>query len=153
MSSFKYMHERFLKREIEAARFLKKGRFSAFLNHESTRFLVERMFADLNQTNRALRNCYKALGLKAAQDYWMKIGVGNWVATHIHLKRKSRYLKIGVGVVQNSSGVPLVEGDEVAVYQDDRGRLWVRRDAEFEDGRFAAIDTGNVFDEPHPSPT
>lgn len=148
MTSFKYMHELFLRRELEATRFLKKGRYLAFLTHDSTRLLVERMINDLNQTNRALRNCYKALGLKAAQDYWMK--GGQWVATHIHVKRKSCYLKIGVGVVQNSSGIPLIEGDEVAVYQDDRGRLWVRRDTEFEDGRFKTIDKGHINDELNP---
>lgn len=141
MSSFKYMHERFLQREIEAVRFLKKGRYAAFMTHDTTRLLVDRMIKDLNSANRALRQCYKALGMQAHNSYWLKTGVAFWKATHIHLKRKSRYLKIGVGVVQNSSGIPLVEGDEVAVYQDDRGRLWVRRDAEFEDGRFEKITT------------
>ena len=149
MSSFKAMHDRFLKRELEVTRFLKKGRYAASATHDSTRLLVDRMMKDLDNANRALRHCYKAMGMKAHNDYWIR--TSHWVATHMHLKRKSRYLKIGVGVVQNSSGVPLVEGDEVAVYQDDRGRLWVRRDAEFEDGRFATIDKG-IFDEPRPNP-
>lgn len=141
MVSFKYMHERFLKREIEAVRFLNKNRYTAFMTHDTTRLLVERMIKDLNSANRALRQCYKALGMQAHHDHWFNTGVVFWKATHVHLKRKSRYLKIGVGVVQNSSDIPLVEGDEVAVYQDDRGRLWVRRDSEFEDGRFVAIKT------------
>lgn len=55
-----------------------------------------------------------------------------------HRKRGTTYTIIGVGEVQ-ASGEPLKEGDMVTVYKATDGHLWVRRKAEFEDGRFEEI--------------
>lgn len=56
--------------------------------------------------------------------------------TYTHKKRGSRYRHIHTGNVQAATR-PLEEGDKAFVYQDDDGSVWIRRDAEFLDGRFA----------------
>lgn len=55
-----------------------------------------------------------------------------------HKKRGSVYTVVGQAEVQASNG-PLQEGEAVAVYRGDDGKLWVRRVAEFEDGRFENV--------------
>lgn len=150
MPSLNFIKERLQQREIELTRLSKKGKIEAFFTHDTTLLLASRMKADLTMIRTALRHCYRALGMQAHNNYWMK-HVG-WSPTHYHKKRRSTYLRIGEGSVQNSSGVPLVEGDEVTVYQDDRGRLWVRRATEFDDGRFGEVEKGRASNVENSSP-
>ena len=56
-----------------------------------------------------------------------------------HLKRGSIYVKVGVAGLQCTS--PVVEGVPMVVYKSiEDGRLWVRPEEEFLDGRFEKID-------------
>lgn len=61
-----------------------------------------------------------------------------------HVKRGSTYVELGRGELQISTvQTILAEGDRLIAYQcTTDGRVWFRREAEFEDGRF----------EPLPSP-
>jgi hypothetical protein len=54
-----------------------------------------------------------------------------------HISRNSDYKALGVASVQ--AGVPIVEGDSVMVYVGEDGKLWVRPEYEFNDGRFQKI--------------
>lgn len=57
-----------------------------------------------------------------------------------HVERGSEYEEVGRGLAQCSTG-PINEGDVVVIYQSttsDQGP-WVRREVEFEDGRFEEI--------------
>ena len=55
-----------------------------------------------------------------------------------HLKRGSTYVKVGVAELQCAS--PVVEGVAMVVYRCEKdGRLWVRSEEEFLDGRFLKI--------------
>lgn len=63
--------------------------------------------------------------------------VGN-VRLWRHLKRGSTYVEIGRATVQASTG-PIVEGDTVVMYRGTDGRVWARKESEFEDGRFEEI--------------
>ena len=139
MSSLQEMRARFFKREIEVTRELNLPWWKAIFRRNRTRTLLATMIRDMSFMERGLRHTYRALGIKAHTDYWMLLHDFKWFPTHFHRKRKSKYMLIGSGSVQVSSGVPLAEGDQVAVYQDRQGRLWVRRYTEFEDGRFGEI--------------
>jgi hypothetical protein len=57
-----------------------------------------------------------------------------------HLKRGTVYEEIGRGELQMSAD--LVDGSAMVIYRGDDGRLWVREEGEFEDGRFAALPVG-----------
>lgn len=59
--------------------------------------------------------------------------------THRHVKSGHEVTLIAVGNAQCSTG-PTNEMDSVVIYEHG-GRFWVRRQSEFEDGRFEAIDT------------
>lgn len=122
--------------EVDVVRFIRKGPIRTALSYGETRKLVERLLGDNRINVRYLSRCMKALGAFAHQHHLAVTTKHPWKPSHVHKKSGGNYLKIGVGQVQNSSGKPLEEGDEVAVYQDRQGRLWVRRDSEFEDGRF-----------------
>ena len=139
MASLQEIRARFFKREIEVTRELNLPWWKALFQRSRTRTLLATMIRDMSIMERALRHTYRALGVKARMDHWTLLHECKWFPTHFHRKRKSKYMLIGVGGVQVSSGVPLAEGDEVAVYQDRQGRLWVRRYTEFEDGRFGEI--------------
>lgn len=54
-----------------------------------------------------------------------------------HRKRGTLYKVIGRGELQSSR--PVAEGDLLVAYVGEDGRLWLRPEAEFEDGRFDAI--------------
>lgn len=60
-----------------------------------------------------------------------------WQPQWRHLKRGTEYMMVGRAEVQASE--PLTEAELVAVYRARDGRLWVRRWAEFHDGRFEAL--------------
>ena len=134
MSSLQELRARFFKREIDVTREQNMSWWKAIFRRN-----LHTMIRDMSMMERAIRHTYRALGLKAYHDHWLLAHDFKWFPTHFHRKRKSKYLLIGGGSVQVSSGAPLEEGDEVAVYQDRQGRLWVRRYTEFEDGRFGEI--------------
>lgn len=75
--------------------------------------------------------------------------IGTIKPTHRHVKRGNEYQHIGTARIQ--SDVPLQDMDRVEVYlgsgDDD---LWVRRQVEFHDGRFAAITPAPTDAEPVP---
>lgn len=55
-----------------------------------------------------------------------------------HVKRGSSYMVIGMGELQAST--PVSEGDRMVVYLgEEGGRLWIRPEPEFRDGRFEAV--------------
>lgn len=54
-----------------------------------------------------------------------------------HIKRNSRYKIIGEALVQTD--IPLIDMDKVIVYQGEDGKIWVRSNKEFFDGRFELI--------------
>lgn len=60
-----------------------------------------------------------------------------WRPQWHHRKRGSEYVMVGRGEVQAEE--PLTEAELVAVYRGQDGRLWVRRWAEFHDGRFEEL--------------
>lgn len=122
--------------EVDVVRFFRKGAIRYAFTYQETKALIERLLTDNRLNARYLSRCMRALGAMAHQHHLEVTCEHPWKPTNIHKARGSHYLKIGVGQVQNSSGQPLEEGDMVAVYQDRQGRLWVRRDTEFEDGRF-----------------
>ena len=139
MSSLQELRARFFKREIAVNREQDMSWWKAIFRRKETVTLLQTMIRDMSMMERAIRHTYRALGLKAHHDHWLLALDFKWVPTHFHRKRKSKDLLIGGGSVQVSSGAPLEEGDEVAIYQDRQGRLWVRRYTEFEDGRFGEI--------------
>jgi len=154
MSSLQELRARFFKREIDVTRELNLPWWKAIFRRKRTTTLFSVMIRDMSMMERAIRHTYVALGLKAYYDHWLLPHDYKWFPTHFHRKRKSKYLLIGGGSVQVSSGVPLEEGDEVAVYQDRQGRLWVRRYTEFEDGRFGEIAVeGYPYEEEESSAT
>ena len=154
MSSLQELRARFFKREIDVTRELNLPWWKAIFRRKRTTTLFSVMIRDMSMMERAIRHTYVALGLKAYYDHWLLPHDYKWFPTHFHRKRKSKYLLIGGGSVQVSSGVPLEEGDEVAVYQDRQGRLLVRRYTEFEDGRFGEIAVeGYPYEEEEPSAT
>jgi hypothetical protein len=56
-----------------------------------------------------------------------------------HKKRGTTYIEIGRGNLQIATD-PVEEDDRVVIYQSEAdGRLWVRGEAEFGDGRFEAL--------------
>jgi predicted transcriptional regulator len=55
-----------------------------------------------------------------------------------HLKRGTEYRVIARGELQASSDA-LVDGSSMVIYQGDDGRVWVREEGEFEDGRFERL--------------
>ena len=154
MSSLQELRARFFKREIDVTRELNLPWWKAIFRRKRTTTLFSVMIRDMSMMERAIRHTYVALGLKAYYDHWLLPHDYKWFPTHFHRKRKSKYLLIGGGSVQVSSGVPLEEGDEVAVYQDRQGRLWVRRYTELEDGRFGEIAVeGYPYEEEESSAT
>jgi hypothetical protein len=55
-----------------------------------------------------------------------------------HVKRGTEYVEIGRAELQmNFDG--LVDGSSMVVYRGDDGKLWVREEGEFEDGRFERV--------------
>ena len=154
MTSLQEIRARFFKREIDVTRELNLPWWKAIFRRKRTTTLLSVMIRDMAIMERAVRHCYVALGLRAHHDHWLLALDFKWVPTHFHRKRKSKYLLIGGGSVQVSSGVPLEEGDEVAIYQDRQGWLWVRRYTEFEDGRFGEIAVeGYPYEEEESSAT
>ncbi len=154
MSSLQELRARFFKREIDVTRELNLPWWKAIFRRKRTTTLFSVMIRDMSMMERAIRHTYVALGLKAYYDHWLLPHDYKWFPTHFHRKRKSKYLLIGGGSVQVSSGAPLEEGDEVAIYQDRQGRLWVRRYTEFEDGRFGEIAVeGYPYEEEESSAT
>lgn len=152
MTSLQEIRARFFKREIDVTRELNLPWWKAIFRRKRTTTLLSVMIRDMAIMERAVRHCYAALGLKAYYDHWMLPHDYKWFPTHFHRKRKSKYLLVGSGTVQVSCGVPLEEGDEVAVYQDRQGRLWVRRYSEFKDGRFGEIAVeGHPYEEEEPN--
>lgn len=137
MTSFLNLKKRFIELESKAAEFLDRSTLSAIFYQPSTRALVRDLMHELREAIVAVRVLGRALGVKAWESY--NKGRGSWFATHIHKESEGRYLKIGEGSVQNSSGVPIVEGDILVVYQDYSGRLWFRPVDEFNDGRFEEV--------------
>ena len=149
MSSLQELRARFFKREIDVTREQNMSWWKAIFRRN-----LHTMIRDMSMMERAIRHTYRALGLKAYHDHWLLAHDFKWFPTHFHRKRKSKYLLIGGGSVQVSSGAPLEEGDEVAVYQDRQGRLWVRRYTEFEDGRFGEIAVeGYPYEEEEEEPS
>jgi hypothetical protein len=55
-----------------------------------------------------------------------------------HVKRGTVYEVIGRGELQMSLDA-LVDGSSMVVYRGDDGRIWVREESEFEDGRFEKL--------------
>jgi hypothetical protein len=55
-----------------------------------------------------------------------------------HLKRGTVYEIIGRGELQ--MGSDLVDGSSMVVYRGEDGRIWVREESEFEDGRFERLE-------------
>lgn len=55
-----------------------------------------------------------------------------------HLKRGTVYVELGRAELQMSQDM-LVDGSSMVVYRGDDGKLWVRREEEFEDGRFEEV--------------
>lgn len=67
-------------------------------------------------------------------SYPLQLAIRRWR----HLKRASTYAEIGRATSQ--SAIPIVEGETVVVYVADvDGSMHVRKDTEFEDGRFQEI--------------
>ncbi|GEM_PF-3630404 len=66
--------------------------------------------------------------------------------THRHLKRGTYYRELGRGELQ--SGQSVAEGCRLVVYQGDDGRLWLRPEAEFDDGRFMKLPADGGSDTP-----
>lgn len=56
-----------------------------------------------------------------------------------HKKRGTVYEEIGRAELQMSQDM-LVDGSSMVVYRGDDGKLWVRWEEEFEDGRFEECD-------------
>ena len=56
-----------------------------------------------------------------------------------HVTRGSDYVEVGRAKVQNSLQL-IDEGDTVVVYRGTDGKLWVRHEDEFEDGRFVRLE-------------
>lgn len=79
------------------------------------------------------------------------VAAKDWRPTHRHVKRGSTYRLIGEAEAQVSSPSyevftsspyrPLREGDRLAVYEAEDGKLWVQLADEFGDGRFEALPT------------
>jgi hypothetical protein len=59
------------------------------------------------------------------------------MATYRHKKSGGKYTIVGHAQVQAQE--PLTDYEVVTVYRDEKGNLWVRRKAEFEDGRFEQL--------------
>lgn len=70
---------------------------------------------------------------------WDSEGEDFWGSDcYYHVKRGSRYEKIGVAELQCTR--PVVEGVPMVVYRSiSDGRLWVRPEQEFNDGRFRKV--------------
>ena len=62
--------------------------------------------------------------------------------THRHKKLGSEYEVIGEATLKIDTTF-LTNGEQVAVYRDVAGKLWVRSVAEFNDGRFETINKEN----------
>jgi hypothetical protein len=60
-----------------------------------------------------------------------------------HKRRGTEYQEIGRGLACCSKG-PIKDDDRVVIYRGDDGKLWVRNEAEFEDGRFMFLPTPYV---------
>lgn len=56
-----------------------------------------------------------------------------------HKVRGTEYTVIGNASLQNANLCDLREGDNMVVYRGEDGRLWVRHNAEFHDGRFDPV--------------
>ena len=54
-----------------------------------------------------------------------------------HLKRGTSYIEIGCGEVQSDR--PIHEGDVLVVYIGEDGKIWLRPEGEFDDGRFQPV--------------
>ena len=55
-----------------------------------------------------------------------------------HVKRGTIYTEIGRGELQIAT-LDVVDGSAIVIYRGDDGRLWVREECEFEDGRFEDV--------------
>ena len=58
-----------------------------------------------------------------------------------HKQRGSVYFEIGRGELQ-SAAAPSWEGATMVVYRGEDGKLWVREQREFDDGRFEELHAG-----------
>lgn len=68
-----------------------------------------------------------------------------WCPTHQHVRRGSLYRVLARDVEMQTTAY-LGEGAIVTVYEGQNGRLWVRRQADFDDGRFERLSAPS--DEP-----
>ena len=57
-----------------------------------------------------------------------------------HKKRGTFYTTLGLAQVQCPPEAPLRDQEVVVLYVGDDGDLWVRRQSEFYDGRFEAVE-------------
>lgn len=64
-----------------------------------------------------------------------------------HVRKGSRYVEIGRGLVQASTA-PLVEDDEIVLYRSMsvNQTIWARETSEFEDGRFKLLGQQQFYD-------
>lgn len=69
----------------------------------------------------------------------MNIIGGGWNPTHRHVKRGSEYREIARGELQTDTAIE--DYTSLVAYHDKDGNWWFRPVWEFEDGRFAAIET------------
>lgn len=83
-------------------------------------------------TARLIRSQIDALTVALAA-----VEAGRFRPTYRHKKRGTEYELVGLAQVQTESA--LTDEAEVVVYRGADGVLWVRSDAEFNDGRFEPI--------------
>jgi hypothetical protein len=66
-----------------------------------------------------------------------------------HKKRGTTYTEVGRANLQIATD-PIEEDDRVVIYRSDAdGRLWVRGEAEFQDGRFEALPMSSTEGKSH----
>jgi len=68
---------------------------------------------------------------------------GDVVERYRHVKRGTIYEVVGRAELQMSFD-SLVDGSEMVVYRGDDGKMWVREESEFHDGRFQALGASHA---------
>lgn len=56
-----------------------------------------------------------------------------------HVRRGTEYTEIGRAELQVATDLP-IDGEDLVIYRGGDGKLWVRAEYEFEDGRFERIE-------------